>query len=254
MNYGIRSNLQFTFSSPFDVTHGEHPTGRFSAMMSGTPEAEALLGWRFYHATPSVSTRNEATLYVGGSATTQQIPRIDSPPLERQPALYTALAAGRVARSYDIWAGVGYQRYANWNSTELDHQSNTLLATFAVGWRPSFLNGAYPKPDVRLFWESTGEVVGLARVDITSTGAGSGGGVHSHAIIALPLLQTGVNQLPDSGGRAVFTGPSFLCTYKSIAFQGGVLFAAFDQPNGNLPHEKVRAAVGISYYILGHRK
>jgi len=213
------------------------------------------LGWRFYHATPGIGTRNEATLYVGGSGTTQQIPRADSPPLERQPALYTAISAGRVARSYDIWAGVGYQLFGNWNSQEQDHQSNTLLGSLAVGWRPPFLNKGYPKPDVRVFWETTGEVVGMASKDFTSTGSGGGGtGGHSHREIAPPLPKTGVKVLPNSGGSAIFTGPSFLCTYKNVAFQGGVLFAAYDQPNGNQTRETFRAVVGFTYYILGHRK
>ena len=96
--YGFRPNLQISFSSPFHITHGDHPTGRFTAMMPGIPEAEVLVGWRFYHATPGVSTRNEATFYAGGSATTQSLPRSDSPPLRREPALYVALATGRVAR------------------------------------------------------------------------------------------------------------------------------------------------------------
>ena len=260
--YGFRPNLQISFSSPFHVTHGDHPTGRFTAMMPGIPEAEVLVGWRFYHATPSVSTRNEATIYVGGSATTQPLPRSDSPPLGAQPAIYVALATGRVARAYDIWVGVGYQRYGEWETGELDHQSNTLLSSLAVGWRPSFLNKGYPKPDWRFFWETTGEEVGLARRQRTpggKTGAHGHDAVWTSPMISrntiIPPFPTSPTQiLSNSGGTAVFSGPSFLCTYKSMAFQGGVLFAAFDQPNGRQPQEYIRAAVGFTYYILGRRK
>jgi hypothetical protein len=259
--YGVRPNLQLSFASPFHVTHGEHPTGRFTAMMPGVPEAEVLAGWRFYHATPGIGTRNEATLYFGGSATTQKLPRSDSPPLKREPALYAALAAGRVARSYDIWAGVGYQRYGEWETGIRDHQSNTLLSSLAIGWRPPVLNKGYPKPDLRLFWETTGEIVGLARLQRTPGGITPGHGHDAQSAVTRPFLSTiippsfsGTSILRNSGGTAVFSGPSFLCTYRNFAFQGGVLFALFDQPNGYQPRENVRAAVGFSYYILGRRK
>ena len=259
--YGLRPNLQISFTSPFHVTHGDHPTGRFTAMMPGVPESEVLVGWRFYQATPGVGTRNEATLYAGGSATTERVPRTDSPPLKREPAAYVALAAGRVARSYDIWAGVGYQRYGEWETGVGDHQSNTLLTSLAVGWRPPFLNKGYPKPDVRLFWETTGEDIGLARLQRIPGSITTGHGHDAKTAVPRPFLSTvipppfpGINVLRNSGGTAVFSGPSVLCTYRNLAFQGGVLFAAFDQPNGYQPHETVRAVVGFSYYILGRRK
>jgi hypothetical protein len=260
--YGFRPNLQISFSSPFDITHGDHPTGRSTAMMPGIPEAEVLVGWRFYHATPGVGTRNEATFYAGGSATTQSLPRSGSPPLQREPAMYVALATGRVARTYDIWAGVGYQRYGEWDTGAHDHQSNTLLGSLAVGWRPPFLNRDYPKPDLRFFWETTGEEVGLAWREKTPGGTTTG---HGHdAVRTLPILSRNaiippfsaspIEILLNSGGTAVFSGPSFLCTYKNVAFQGGVLFAVFDQPNGRQPPEDIRAVVGFTYYILGRRK
>jgi hypothetical protein len=252
-SYGIKPNLQISFSSPFHINHGEHPTGRFTAMMPGNPEAEVLLGWRFYHASTGIGTRNEATVYAGGSALTQHVPRIDGPALRRQPGMYLALAAGRVARSYDIWAGVGYQRYGHWESGVDDHQSNTLLSSLAIGWRPSFLNKEYPRPDLRFFWETTFEDVGLAwrnRPPLT----GGGGGGHGHASSRAFPPPPNLVVLRDSGGKAVFSGPSFLWTYRSVALQAGVLFAALDQPSGSQPQDKVRAMVGVSYYFLGRQK
>jgi hypothetical protein len=216
-----------------------------------------LLGWRFYHASPSIGTRNEATVYAGGSALTQQPPRLDGPPLRREPGMYVALAAGRVARSYDIWAGVGYQRYGQWESGVSDHQSNTLLSSLAVGWRPKFLNKDYPKPDVRIFWETTGENVGLARRDprpAVSPGTGLGGHTHDASLVFVPPNPSNGIILRNSGGNAAFSGPSFLCTFRSMAFQGGVLFPILDQPNGSQPREQVRAVAGVTYYFLGRRK
>ena len=257
VGYGITPNFQISFSSPFHVNHGDHPTGRFMAMMPGNPEIEVLAGWRFFHASTGISTRNEATIYAGGSALTQHVPRTDGPPLRRQPGMYVALAAGRVARSYDIWAGVGYQRYGHWNSANDDHQSNTLLASLAIGWRPGFLNKDYPKPDVRFFWETTGQEVGLAwRAPVPPSFEGTGGG-HNHAqqpIFYPPKRTSNIVYLRNSGGTGIFSGPSLLCTFRSMAFQGGILFPLMQEPNGNQPQEHFRAVVGVSYYFLGRRK
>ena len=58
--------------------------GRFTATMPGDPQAEALLAWRFHHGLTGIGTRNESTLYVGLSGTTQ------TPLRARRPGLSTA--------------------------------------------------------------------------------------------------------------------------------------------------------------------
>jgi hypothetical protein len=256
ITYGLKENLQISFSSPFHLNHGEHPSGRSTAMMPGDPEAEVVLGWRFYHASTGIGTRNEATLYAGGSTLTQEPPRVDGLPLRRQPGIYVAAAAGHVSRKYDVWAGAGYQRYGQWSSGVADHDSNTLLTSFVAGWRPSLFDMDYPKPDLRFFWETTGELVGQALRDETSPVATGSGGGHDHGSAPPPPPPStgGIVVLPNSGGTGVFSGPTVLCTYHSMAFQGGVLFALWDRPNGTQPHEKFRAVIGVSYYFLGGRR
>jgi hypothetical protein len=252
LSYGLKENLQISFSSPVHLEHGNDPTGRFTAMMPGESEAEGLLGWRFYHASTGIGTRNEATLYAGASTLTQELPRADGPALRRQPGVYAALAAGHVSRNYDLWVGAGYQLYGRWSSGINDHYGNSLLTSFVAGWRPSFLNGDYPKPDLRFFWETTGEIVGHSQRDATgSTGSGGHGGPPTPPP---PPNSSGIVVLPNSGGTGVFSGPTFLCTYRSVAFQGGVLFAAWDRPNGTQSRERFRAVVGVSYYFLGRHK
>jgi len=248
--YGLKENLQISISAPFHVDHGEHPAGRFMALMAGDPSVEVLLGWRFLHSSTGIATRNEATFYAGASALTQQVPRGDGPPLARQPGLYGALAVGHVARSYDLWIGGGYQHYARWTSNVDDHQSDTLLTSFVAGWRPSFLNGDYPSSDFRIFLETTAEKVGLAQRDISAT---SGGG-DLHGGPPPPPNANGIVTLPNSGGTGVFSGPTFLLTHRSVAVQGGVLFALLDQPNGTQKHEHYRVGAGITYYFLGRHK
>ena len=250
-SYGITENLQISISAPFHVDHGEHPTGRFTAMVPGDPQIEGLFAWRFYHSATGIGSRNEATFYAGVSALTQHEPRADGPPLGRQPGLYGALAAGHVSRRYDVWVGAGYQHYARWTSTVDDHQSDSLLSSFVVGWRPPFLNKDYPKPDLRFFWETTAEKAGLAQRDVAPPGSSGG---HDHGAPPPPPDTSGIVVLPNSGGTGVFSGPTFLLTYRSIAFQGGVLFPLLDQPNGTQEHERFRAAASVTYYFLGRHK
>ena len=248
--YGLKPNLEILVTVPFHVDHGDHPTGRFTALMPGDPSVEFLLGWRFLHSSTGIATRNEATLYAGFSALTQKVPRGDGPPLARQPGLYGALAIGHVSRSYDLWVGGGYQHYARWTSNVDDHQSDSLLTSFVAGWRPSFLNGDYPKADFRLFLETTAEKVGLAQRDLAPT---TGGG-DIHGGPPPPPNANGLVILPNSGGTGVFSGPTFLLTRGSIAVQGGVLFALLDEPNGTQKHEHYRVGAGFTYYFLGRHK
>lgn len=252
--YGLADNLQFSVSAPFHVDHGDHPTGRFTAMMPGDPQVEVLLGWRFFHQSPGIGTRNEATLYGGVSALTQEVPRADGPPLRRQPGYYVAAAAGHVSRRYDVWVGAGYQGYGTWSRGIDDRQSSSLLTSFVVGWRPPFFDHDYPKPDVRFFWETTGDVIGLAQRDVPPPGSSSGGHDHGDAPPPPPPNSSGIVILPNSGGAGLFSGPTFLITYRSIAFQGGVLFALWNQPNGVQQPEKVRAVAGVTYYFLRGRR
>jgi hypothetical protein len=254
VTFGLMPNLQISVSAPFHVDHGDHPTGRFTAMMPGDPQVEAILGWRFFNKPTGVGTRNEATIYGGVSGLTQDVPRADGPPLRREPGVYVALAAGHVSRSYDVWVGSGYQRYGTWTRGIDDRQSSSLLTSFVVGWRPPSLNHDYPKPDVRFFWETTGDIIGQAQRGVAP--AGSSGG-HDHGgppPPPPPPNSSGIVVLPNSGGTGVFSGPTFLCTYRSVAFQGGVLFALWNQPNGVQPPEKVRAIAGVTYYFLGKHK
>ena len=255
---GLTGDVQLSFSAPFDVTTGEHPVGRFTSMMPGVPSAEIIGAWRFHHVLTGIGSRFESTLYLGSSVTTQALPRSDGPPLSRAPGFYAAAATGHVSRKYYFWTGAGYQDYASVNGR--DHQSNSLLTSVVIGWRPPFLNGDYPKPDLRFFWESTGEVVGSAwRRGQAPPGSG-------HNDLALPDIVLAPRQpanplpepagivLPDSGGAGVYSGPSVLLTFHGLALQGGVLFALWRQVNGTQPPDRLRVVAGVTYYFLKGRK
>jgi hypothetical protein len=252
-SYGLTENFQLSVSAPFHLNHGDHPTGRFTAMMPGNPEAEALLAWRFHHTLTGIGTRNESTLYVGMSGTTQTPPRADGPPLSRAPGFYVAAATGHISRRYYVWAGAGFQRYARWSTGTGDHQGDSLLTSLVFGWRPGFLDKEYPKPDVRFFWETTGERIGQAWRE-AAVPVSAGDGHHGTPTPLPPPDSSGVVILPDSGGTGIFSGPTFLCTYRGVALQGGVLFKAWGHLNGVQLPERFRAVVGLSYFFLKGRK
>ena len=252
-SYGVNENLQFSISAPFHLNHGEHPVGRFTGMMPGDPEAEALVAWRFHHAISGIGTRNESTLYLGVSGTTQTPPRSDGPPLSRQPGYYVAAATGHISRTYYAWVGGGYEAHGHWGNSE-DHQSNSLLTSVVLGWRPQFFYRDYPKPDVRFFWETTGEWVGQARRTAEPPGTPVPPG--HHIARTIPLLPHSGDSvvLPDSGSTGIFSGPSFLYTYRDVAFQAGVMFPAWSQVNGSQTAQGIRAVIGVSYFFLKGRK
>jgi hypothetical protein len=250
-SYGITENFQFSFSAPFHLDHGNFPVGRFTAMMPGEPQAEGLVAWRFHHSLTGVATRNESTLFLGVSGPIQSLPRTDGPPLTGQPAYYAAAATGHISRAYYFWAGGGYQHYGHWGDSE-DHQSDSLLTSTVFGWRPRILNKDYPRPDVRFFWETTGEWTGMAHRGGTGATAPVGGG-HLAAVHDSP---GGADYLvlPNSGGRGIFSGPTCLVTFRDIAIQGGVILPVWSQVNGNQPSQGFRSYIGISYLFLKGRR
>lgn len=255
LSYGITENLQLSASAPFHLRHGDHRTGRFSALMPGQPEVELLLAWRFYHSLTGVGTRNEATAYGGVSELTQHY--TDGVPMARQIGFYSAIAAGHVSRRYDVWAGAGYQRYENFSSNEPDHQSNTFLSSLTLGWRPWLFNNSKSKTDLRFFLETTGERVGLAYLNVPNGTTVIG---HQHEQLAAADASTNEPSpftkivLPNTGGTALFSGPTFLWTCGSLAYQAGILLPLYDQPNGTQKHERYRVGAGITYYFFGKHK
>ncbi|HTP34108.1 MAG TPA: hypothetical protein VMJ75_18145 [Candidatus Acidoferrales bacterium] len=247
-SYGITGNVQISISSPFHLNHGEHPVGRFTGLMPGDPEMEVLAAWRFHHSLTGIGTRNESTLYLGTSVSTQLPPRTDGPALRRAPGFYMAAATGHISRRYYVWAGAGYERYA---SLGVDHPSNSLLGSLVLGWRPAFLNKEDPASDCRFFWETTGEDVAHAW---RSAAAPAGAGHHGVPAPLPTANSSGIIVLPNSGGRGVYSGPSLLYTHGNLAFQLGAQIAAWRDPNGIQPAERFRVVAGVSYFFLGRRR
>ena len=67
ISVGITEKLQISGSLPIPLSDSNAlPSGRMMAMMSGNPDLESLLGWRFQTRPIGDGARLESTVYVGG--------------------------------------------------------------------------------------------------------------------------------------------------------------------------------------------
>ena len=217
IGYGLTEDLQITASLPIDLTStGRMPMGRMTAMMSSNLEAEALVGWRFHRKAVGEGARVESTAYIGGTV-----------PLESQragirtaPSAYVSAATGYASRAHYFWVGGSYQRPFENDGDQLgDVKSYSVV----YGYRPKALRLDYPKPDLRFFVETVGEITGSAR----------------HAAMAMP----------DTGGHILLAGPTTLLLYKEYGISGGALFPVYQRTNGTQPRERFRFGVNFSYFF-----
>lgn len=217
VGYGITEDLQVTMSLPIELTSsGGMPMGRMTAMMSTNHEAEALVGWRFHRREVGEGARVESTVYVGGAV-----------PLESRragirtaPSTYVSAATGYASRAHYFWVGAGYQRpFDNGGDRLGDVKSYSVV----YGYRPPALRLDYPKPDLRFFIETVGEISGSARHDAV--------------------------RMADTGGHILLTGPTTLLLYKEYGISGGALFPVYQRTNGAQRRERFRFGVNFSYFF-----
>ena len=217
VGYGITEDLQITASLPIELTStGRMPMGRMTAMMSSNREAAALVGWRFHRKEVGEGARVESTVSVGGTA-----------PLESRrsgirtaPSAYLSAATGYASRAHYFWVGGSYQRpFEN----DGDRLGDVKSYSVVYGYRPKALRLDYPKPDLRFFVETVGEITGRAR----------------HGAVSMP----------DTGGHILLTGPTTLLLYKEYGISGGALFPVYQRTNGAQTRERFRFGVNFSYFF-----
>lgn len=217
VGYGITEDLQISASLPIELTSsGRMPMGRMTAMMSGNREAEVLVGWRFHRKEVGEGARVESTAYVGGTV-----------PLESRragvrtaPSVYVSAATGYASRAHYFWVGGSYQRPGD---DAGDRLGDVKSYSVVYGYRPSALRLDYPKPDLRFFVETVGEVTGRAR--------------------------HGGMTMTDTGGHVLLAGPTTLLLYKEYGISGGALFPVYQRTNGAQPRERFRFGVNFSYFF-----
>jgi len=220
---GLTEKIQVSVSAPVPlVTTDLLPSGRMMSMMSYNRDVEMLAGWRFQTRPVGTGARAESTVFFGGSVPLRD--RIAG--IATAPATYLAVTSGYASRSHYFWAGGSYGYPLERSG---DRLGSVTSYSVVYGYRPPAWRRDYPKPDLRLFVETTGD----------STARTLHGGT----------------AMPDSGGSVILAGPTFLLLYKAYGLQGGVLFPIYQRMNGNQPGERFRFGVNFTYFFWpGHSK
>ena len=217
IGFGVTEDIQISGSLPVDI--GRHPTlpgGRVMFSMSPHRDLEVLGAWRVHTRPVGIGGRFETTLSAGWTT-----PFGDSHHgRAASPAVSFTAATGLASRSHYVWVGAGVQRYF-----DNDGQRPGHVGTYSVvyGYRPPAWQVDYPKPDVRLFAEMVAEQVGQER-------------------------QFGLER-SDTGGTAVFVGPSVLALYKAYALSAGIQFPLYRDVRAAEPEERLRFGVNFAYFF-----
>ena len=151
ISFGITDRVQISGSLPVPLTDSHSlPAGRMMALMSGNPDVESILAWRFHARPIGQGGRLESTAYVGG------LVPLDSERggIATSPAALVSLASGYASRSHYFWAGTSYVHHALRAGDQLGSVTSFSLV---YGYRPPVWRKDYPKPDLRFFVEATGD-------------------------------------------------------------------------------------------------
>jgi hypothetical protein len=217
ISLGITEKLQISGSLPVPLSDANAmPSGRMMAMMSGNPDFESLLGWRFQTRPIGEGARLESTAYIGG------LVPLDSKRagISTSSAGLVALASGYASRSHYFWAGASYLHHAESGGDRLGTVTSFSLV---YGYRPPAWRKDYPKPDLRFFVEAAGDITGTS--------------VHTGQPMA------------DTGGRVALVGPTMLLLYKAYGLEGGVLFPVYQRNRPMQPDERFRFGLNFTYFF-----
>jgi hypothetical protein len=215
LSFGITENLQISASLPVATTSGTLPGARMMSLMSNEREVEVLTGYRFQRRVVGVGGRQESTVYAGGTVPLEST----RGGVQASPSLYLGAATGYASRSHYVWVGGGLQHFTERHGDQL---GAGRFASVVYGFRPKPLRVEAHKPDARVFVEATAEDREADRV-------------------------AGVRQ--PTAARSVFVGPTTLILYRAFAFEGGVLFPAYQRVDSGRSKERLRVAVNVSYFF-----
>jgi hypothetical protein len=160
--------------------------------------------------------RLESTVYVGG------LLPLDSRRggIANSPAGLLSVTSGYASRSHYVWAGATYAHHAERDGDQL---GSVASFTFVYGYRPPAWRKDYPKPDLRFFIESAGDITGST--------------MH------------GGQPISGTGGRIALVGPTMLLLYKAYAIEGGVLFPVYQRNRPMQPDERFRFGLNFTYFF-----
>jgi hypothetical protein len=219
LSYGLTQNLKLAVSGPVVFQPDPYPR---SSVTTNTPisgDFSGLAWWRFQRK-DFAGKRVESTAVAG----------ILVPGVQQETGLYRGLNSGPgylvggvtgvASRSQYVWAGASYQRYAE---SKGDRRPDLLSVTAVYGYRPLAWRTDYPRWDWRVFAELTGERTGT--------------------------LQREALELPGSGAKQLFLGPSLLGVYRAIGIEAGMQFPVYRDAGRFYPQERYRFAINFAYFF-----
>ncbi len=222
VSYGLTPQLQWSAVLPGLVQRGSLP---MSPMASG--DFASSVAWRFIHHPNGIGRRLESTASVGlvlpGPQQSFGALRGALRNTHYAPGINSWVATGLASRSHYLWAGGGFTRFAERGG---DRRSRVTSASLVYGYRPESWRADRHQWDWRLFAEMTGEHSGL--------------------------LQRAGAVIPGSDANQAFLGPTFLGIYKFFAVSGGVQLPVYSDLGKLYPHERVRVALNLSYFLFSH--
>ena len=217
LGFGITKDVQISLSLPVELSRSDGlPMGRMMATMSSRREAEVLAGWRVHTRPVADTARFETTVYLGATAPLPR--RTDGADFD--PAVSATIATGYASRAHYFWIGGSYHRTVGRADDRMPD-----LKTYSVvyGYRPAPLRVDYPKPDLRFFVETVGELAGPEHSPSVTPARAS-----SHTVMA---------------------GPTALLLYKAYGLSGGVLLPVYQRIAPHQSKERLRFAINVSYFF-----
>jgi hypothetical protein len=220
LGYGITEDLQVSVSAPMPVyNHMLMAPSRMMAMMPGSPDAEALLSWRFHRQGTDVGSRFESTALLGFDYPIDAVRN----GVRTSPGIVAGAVTGYASRTIYAWAGALYRRYMSPTGPATDHIGDVLMYSAVVGYRPPFFRKELPSPDWRVFVEALAEYTWPDRVVGREVG--------------------------NSGGHQVFVAPTLLGLYGPWGISGGPAFPVYSSMRGTQRADRVRFVVNYTYWF-----
>jgi len=219
LSYGLTPDIKLAVSGPVVFQPDSYP---LSSVTTNTPisgDFSALAWWRFQRK-ELAGKRIESTAVGGVLVPGKQQEAGLYRGLNSGPGYLVGAVTGIASRSQYVWVGTTYQRYAE---SKGDRRPDLLTYTAVYGYRPFSWRTDYPRWDWRVFGEFTGERTGT--------------------------LQRQDAEVPGTGAKQMFLGPSVLGVYRAIGIEAGMQFPVYRDAGPIYPQEHYRFAVNFAYFF-----
>lgn len=219
LSYGLTQDLKLAISGPVVFRPDPYPP---SSVTTNTPisgDFSGLVWWRFQRK-DLAGKRIESTAVAGVLVPGPQQGAGIYRGLNSGSGYLVGAVTGVASRSQYVWVGSSYQRYAE---SKGDRRPDLLTYTAVYGYRPLSWRTDYPRWDWRIFGEFTGERSGtIERQNV---------------------------EVPGSGAKQMFLGPSVLGVYRAIGIEAGMQFPIYRNAGALYPKERYRFAVNFAYFF-----